>query len=515
MSCTPEKPISHSPLKLWSNNKKALNKIFFTMRLQSLPKHPPPPTQPPSPCFSPNPKPNKSHDFVFLPELVFDRTSLLSDDILLKILSKLPATQRNSNSLVSKRWLNLQGRLVRSVKILDWDFLVSGRLFFRFPNLVHVDLVQGSLLSPRNSGTLCSHKFVAFYVDTDTDTEPSRSLACERFLLSTDDVDSGLRNLANGCPNLRRLVVMNASEMGLLSVAEECPTLQELELHKCNDQVLRGIAAFQNLQILKLIANLDGIYTSGVSDVGLTILAQGCKRLVKLELNGCQGSYDGIRAIGQCCQMLEELILANHQMEDGWLSALSFCENLKTLRFLSCKNIDLNPGCHEHLGSCPTLERLHFEKCHLRDKQSIIALFIVCQGIRELIFRDCWGLNNEVFSVASNLRRVKLLSLEGCSVLTTAGLEVVVLSWMDLQSLKVMSCNKIKDSEISPVLSYMFSTLEDLQWRPDTKSLLASNLGGTGMGKRGAKYFKKTCDWKSLPGSQPEMMLSFTFKNPL
>ncbi|KAI7983625.1 F-box protein [Camellia lanceoleosa] len=92
---------------------------------------------------------------------------------------------------------------------------------------------------------------------------------------------------------------------------------------------------FQNLQILKLIGFVDGFYGSLVSNIGLTILAQGCKRLAKLELNGCEESYDGIKAIGQCYQMLEELTLINHKMDGGWLSALSYCENLKTLKFQS------------------------------------------------------------------------------------------------------------------------------------------------------------------------------------
>ncbi|PHU30205.1 F-box protein [Capsicum chinense] len=52
-------------------------------------------------------------------------------------------------------------------------------------------------------------------------------------------IDKGLRILASGCPNLRRLLVVNASELELLGVAEESPTLQVLELHRCNDQVSR------------------------------------------------------------------------------------------------------------------------------------------------------------------------------------------------------------------------------------------------------------------------------------
>ncbi|CAK9135143.1 unnamed protein product [Ilex paraguariensis] len=492
MSSSPEKPNLDSPLKrppswsnLWVKNKKAFNHVLFTMHLQALTKQHNQSTL--------TPQPNKTLDFNH-PTLVSDRTSLLSDEILLHILSKLPKSQRNSNSLVSKRWLNIQGRLVRSLKLLDWNFLISGRLFVRFPNLIHVDLVNGSVISPRNSGILLTNKLLSLHIDSNF--EP-KGFVSDKLITPVDEIDLGLKVLASGCPNLRKLVVFNASELGLLSVAEESPTLQELELHRCTDQVLRGIAAFQNLQILKLIGNVDGFYSSLVSDIGLTILAQGCKRLVRLELSGCEGSYDGIKAIGQCCQMLEELTLCDHRMEDGWLSALSYSENLKTLRFLSCKSIDRYPGPDEHLGFCPTLERLHLERCQLRDKQSVRALFFVCQAVREIVYQNCWGVDDDMFNSASICRRVKLLSLEGCSLITTGGLESVILSWKELDSLKVISCKHIKDMEVTPTLSTLFSALKDLKWRPDTKSLLSASLPGTGMGKRG-RFFKKPQDWKSL-----------------
>ncbi|KAI3458311.1 hypothetical protein Pfo_014974 [Paulownia fortunei] len=495
LAFSPEKENQNSN---WFKNKKALNHVLFTMRLHSLtPKQTQPLNQTQRIPLSAAPQPaNKIQDFT-LTNLASDKTSLLSDEILLKILSKLPKSQRTANFLVSKRWLNLQGRLVRSIKLLDWEFLVTGRLFLRFPNLIHVDLVNGCLISPRNSGIFCTHKSVSFHVGSDVDGKDW--FFYENLVLNANEVDRGLRILASGCPNLRKLVVVNCSEMGLLSVAEECPTLQELELLMCSDQVLRGIAACQNLQILRLTGVVDGLYDSLVSDVGLTILAQGCKRLLKLELSGCKGSYEGIKAIGQCCQMLDELTLRNHKMEDGWLLALSYCENLKTLRLLSCKRIDGSAELDEHLGSCPAVERLHLEKCQLRDKRSLRVLFLVCHNVGKVVLQNCWGLNDDMFSTSSALRKVKFLSLEGCSMLTTRGLESVIISWNELQSLKVKSCNNIKDCEVNPALSSVFSILKDLKWKPDTKSLLSANLDGTGMGKRGSKFFKKSCDWKSLP----------------
>ncbi|KAG9140755.1 hypothetical protein Leryth_006938 [Lithospermum erythrorhizon] len=508
MPFSPEKFGVESPLQrsrrwsnLWLKNKKVLNNVLFNVRLQKQQSSPKQPIQPQpnnqKPIYVSPKKPNKAQDFVNS-QCVIDKTSLLPDQILLQILSKLPKSQRNSNSLVSKRWLNLQGRLVRSIKVLDWDFLKQGRIFYRFPNLVNIDIVNGCLFSPRNCSILVSNEVLTYWIDSDK--EGSCGLLNEGNLVVSSDVDLGLKILVNGYPNLRKMAVMNASEMGLLNVAEECPILQELELHRCNDQVLRGIGACSNLQILKLIGNVEGLYGSVVSDVGLTILAQGCSRLVKLELSGCEGGFEGIKAIGQCCLMLEELILAHHRMEDGWLPALSYCENLKTLRFLSCKSIDNSPGSDENLGFCQAIERLHLEKCQLRDKRSVRALFRVCQGAREIVVKNCWGFQDDMFRVAAVCRRVKYLSLEGCSLLTVEGLESVLPSCLELQSLRVISCNNIKESEVTPALSTLFSSLKELRWWPDTKSSLSSALTGTSLGKRGHRFLKKTCDWKSLPG---------------
>ncbi|KAJ4847264.1 hypothetical protein Tsubulata_038911 [Turnera subulata] len=438
----------------------------------------------------------------------------LTDDLLLKIFSMLPDSQRNSNySLVCKRWLYLQGRLFRSLTLFHWDFLLSGRLISRFPNLTRLDLIPASSSSssfptPNTSrpSVLFTHRLLSFSLPYHHCSSPANLL-----LLPPHVVDQGLRALAS-CPNLRTLSVFGPTEMGLLSVAEECPTLQHLELHRCSDNLLRGIAACRNLQILKLVgANLhddDGFgffyddassAVVAVSDVGLTILAQGCKRLVKLELSGCEGGFDGIKAIGQCCLMLEELTLSRHRMEPGWLPALSYCDNLKTLNFLSCRTIDPCPGPDQYLSLCPPLHRLLLHNCQLRDKKSARALFKVCQAVREIHVHNCWGLDDNVFSFASVCRQVKSLSLKGCSLLTTQGLESAILGWNELQSLRIESCKNIKDGEVSPALSTIFSVLKELKWRTDAKSLLASSLAGTGMGKKGGRFFRRSRGLKFLP----------------
>ncbi|KAG9156888.1 hypothetical protein Leryth_015485 [Lithospermum erythrorhizon] len=417
-----------------------------------------------------------------------DYSCVLSDQLLLRVLSKVPENQHVGNTLVCRRWARISGKLVRCIRLLDWEFLESGRLAYRFPHLVEIDIVRASVRSGRNSGIVLSNRFVMMGLDAEFSENGFLRMGD---YLDVEVVDRGLKVLAEGCGNLRRLVAVNVSEEGLKCVAEECETLQELELHCANDLTLKGIEICRNLQILKVIGRIDGVYDTVITDIGLTILAQGCRRLLKLELVGCEGSYDGIRAVGQCCQMLEELTLCDHRMDGGWLTALSYCENLKTLKLQSCRSIDLNPGSDEHLGTCPTVEELYLQRCHLKDKQGMRALFGVCKSIRELTLDDCWGLDNNSFATASICRGVRYLSLEGCPSLTTEGFESVVLSWKELRRLRVISCKNIKDSDASPLLSNLFSALKEFKWRPDPKPLLAASLADTGVGQTGRSFRMK------------------------
>ncbi|KAK9910899.1 hypothetical protein M0R45_034835 [Rubus argutus] len=485
MSCSPKSPVLKRPRAL-SLPDQVLKHVIFKMQLQN--HH-----DSRSPSSAASPTSLSEPDLSAFRSLALDQTrpdsiSLLSDELLLLIFSKLPVSQYLLNSLVCKRWLYLHGRLVQSVRVLDWGFLDSGRVFARFPNLTEVDIVHACIRSPRNSGIIVTRKGLSIHMDSLFSAD---GFIEEMDVLKHSVVDDGLRLIAGWYPNLRRIRVIGASVNGLLSIAEECQTLQELELHCCGDLALKGISGFRNLQIVKLIGCIDRFYSAQISDIGLTILAQGCRRLVKLELCGCEGSYDGIKAIGQCCQMLEELTLTDHRMDGGWLAALQFCGNLKTLRLQSCQNIDSSPGPDEYLGSCSTIEELHLLRCQVRDKDSMKALFSVCEAVKDIVLQDCWGLVDEVFGFASICRRVKLISLEGCSLLTTGGLESVLLCWKELQELRVVSCNNISDSDITSALASLFSVLKELTWRPNSRALLSSSLAGTGVGMKGGRFFKR------------------------
>ena len=287
-------------------------------------------------------------------------------------------------------------------------------------------------------------------------------------------------------------VKSKTEETGIASIAKNCKLLQELDLYQCTDETLRAIAACENLQIVRLIGSVTGFYHCTFTDIGLTIMSHTFRRLVRLELSGCEASYEGISAIGKCCVMLEELTISNKGFYEGWVAALSFLDCLKILRLEGCKQIDRNPGPLAHVGKCSAIERLHLERCDLRDRAGFAALLSVCSVVKELEFKDCWGLDDDTLALTVPCRRVRLLSLEGCSLITTAGVDSVVQSFKDLNRLRVTFCDNIRDSELSPALCDRFLTLKEFSWRPDTKSVLAAGLAGTGVGQKGGRFFRRT-----------------------
>jgi F-box/leucine-rich repeat protein 2/20 len=139
---------------------------------------------------------------------------------------------------VCKKWSKISGRLVRSLKVLDWDFLESGRLVYRFPNLSEVNIVPACIHMPRNSGITLSNKYVSVHVCSQIVHD---GFIRKNDMLQAKVVDKGIQILVQGCTNLRKLVLIGATEEGLSCVAEECYMLQELELHSCTDWALKEL----------------------------------------------------------------------------------------------------------------------------------------------------------------------------------------------------------------------------------------------------------------------------------
>ena len=272
---------------------------------------------------------------------------------------------------------------------------------------------------------------------------------------------------------------------GIDILAQGCSEIQDLEVRQCTDRTLEAVSHFMNLQILKLVGCSPGFYYGTFSDVGLKAVAGNCHRILDLHLEGCTVGYPGLAAIASSCPLLSSLSLGGKDMKSGWLSAIPLFPSLHQFRLEGLRNIVKENGAVRAMGYCSSLRKLELHLCDVRPIPSFAALMSVCQEAKEVAFKDCWGLDDATLASIIACRSLASISVEGCSLVTTGGLEKVVLASKELQTLRVKYCASVTDGQMSSVLSEQLFGLRELKWQPDNQKSILEGLLGTGVGSKG------------------------------
>ena len=295
------------------------------------------------------------------------------------------------------------------------------------------------------------------------------------------EVDDGEASEEDGFP------VHDEDLEGIDILAQGCSEIQDLDVRQCTDQTLEAVSHFMNLQILKLVGCSPGFYYGTFSDVGLKAVAGNCHRILDLHLEGCTVGFPGLAAIASSCPLLSSLSVGGKDMKAGWLSAIPLFPSLHEFRLEGVKNIVKENGALRAMGHCGSLCKLELHLCDVRPLQSFAALMSVCQEAKEVAFKDCWGLDDATLASISACRSLAAISVEGCSLVTTGGLERVVLASRELQTLCVKYCASVTDGQMSSVLSEQLFGLRELKWQPDNQKSVLENLVGTGVGSKGRR----------------------------
>ena len=73
-------------------------------------------------------------------------------------------------------------------------------------------------------------------------------------------------------------------------------------------------------------------------------------------------------------------------------------------------------------------------------------------------------------------RWTEILDIEGCPLITTRGLEAVVIYLRDLRHLSVSNCSMVRDEEISERLADVVFSLKELKWQPSAGKISSGGL---------------------------------------
>ncbi|XP_058084377.1 F-box/LRR-repeat protein 3 isoform X2 [Magnolia sinica] len=207
--------------------------------------------------------------------------------------------------------------------------------------------------------------------------------------------DKGLIHIGSNCKKLKELDLYRCSEIGddgLAALASGCKKLRRLNLCYCSQITDRGLKYLSSLEEL---ADLELRRLVKISNLGVALIAIGCKSLVELDLKRCYLINDmGLWVLIQHARNLRQLNISYCPVSDAGLYALlgnleclmdvklvhitraspqgfelalrACCDRLKKVKL---------PGSLKHLLSLELIQTLQARGCRIRwiDKPLVLV----------------------------------------------------------------------------------------------------------------------------------------------
>ncbi|KAL0729995.1 hypothetical protein Bca4012_026088 [Brassica carinata] len=386
----------------------------------------------------------------------YDLTADLPDDCLAHIFQFLTAGDRKRFSLVSKRWLLIDGqnrhRLSLAAKAEILPFLPS--IFTRFDSVTKL-----ALRCDRNSFSISDEGFAMV-------SARCSNLTRVKLRGCREITDLGMESFARNCKSLKKLSCGSCDfgARGLNAVLEHCKVLEELSvksirgihetaeavrLHSSsslryiclkelvNGQVFESLVASRTLKKLRIICclgnwdkvlqvngdgnsslteiHLERLQTPECSNSGLVCVVERCGLLRKLHIDGWRTKRigdEGLMALAKHCLLLQELVLIGVDATHASLSAIaSNCKKLERLDLCGSSAIgDAEMACIAE--KCVALRKFCIKGCPISDV-GIKALALGCPNLVKLKVKKCIVVTGDVREWLRERRRTLVVSMDG------------------------------------------------------------------------------------------------------
>ncbi|KAI3785102.1 hypothetical protein L1987_44214 [Smallanthus sonchifolius] len=433
-----------------------------------------------------------SLEFPDLTSSYIDYSSEIPDDCLALVFQFLGSGDRNRCSLVSKRWLLVEGqsrhRLALNAQSEVLPFISS--MFSRF------------------------------------DAVTKLSLRCDRRSVSIDD--NGLILISFRCRKLTRLKLRGCreiTEIGMAALAKNCKELKKFSCGSCMfgakgmNALLDNCSSLEELSVKRLRGITDGgaaepigpgAAATSLKSIHLKELYNGqffgpliscAKKLKTLKLLRCLGDWDRIlENVAVSDNSLVEVHLERLQVSDTGLSALSNSSNLEILHIVKTPDCT-NAGVIAVAGNCKYLRKLHIDgwKTNRIGHDALIAIAnhsanlqeLVLMGINpssvslEAIAMNCQKLerlalcgsetiaDSEISCIASKCVALKKLCIKGCPV-SDEGIEAFAWGCPNLIKIKVKKCKNVTGEVGDWLRARRGSLVVNLDVEPETVDATAS-----------------------------------------
>ncbi|KAK6915626.1 Leucine-rich repeat [Dillenia turbinata] len=383
--------------------------------------------------------------------------SLLTDDLLFRILDKITSTSDRKNfRLVSKDFHRFDSIHRKTLKLLRLEFANS--LLHKFSQINALDLstcpriddatISSILLTSRFSNSL------------------SWTLNIKKLVLSnaTGLRSKGLELLMRFCINLEAIDVSDCWEFGdLEACALACGLgLREVRMDKCVKVTDVGLArivvgcgpfkiaygswrTFFVITMLSRAFQLTGSFELVTNRSLFSIASLG--KLKSLSMVGCSLLDDvGMKYLGRGCPLLQVLDVSrcNGISSYGLTLVLKVHSGLQQLGAGYCF-ADLSADLIYSLKNLGSLNLIKFDGARLSDSK-FLSISLYCKQLVEVGLSKCIGVADEgIIQLASGCVNLKILDLTCCNLITDIGISAIADCCTNLVSLKVESCNLITE----------------------------------------------------------------------
>ena len=225
---------------------------------------------------------------------------------------------------------------------------------------------------------------------------------------SRNITNDGLKKVACQCSQLRALGMVGMTHLNketILMLTEHCKELRSLSLSDCNLPVrtIAALSGFVNLDELDISQN-------NFSDVGLTEMARGCRKLEKIKMavdihNDTQITDDGVNALVENCPRLSEFVCCPCPwLRDASLLALSGCTNLHLAVLQECPITDV--GIAALVKGCPNLSVLDISHCDFVSDEGLSNI-LKLEKLMHLDITCCSAMTWEAKKEAHSMTRLE------------------------------------------------------------------------------------------------------------
>ncbi|KAB2629315.1 EIN3-binding F-box protein 1-like [Pyrus ussuriensis x Pyrus communis] len=276
--------------------------------------------------------------------------------------------------------------------------------------------------------------------------------------------DTGLEAVGKGCPDLKQFCLRKClfvSDSGLVSFCKAAGSLESLHLEECHRITQFGLfgALSTGGSKLKSVAFVSCL---GLKDLNFGSPAVSpCQSLRSLSIRSCPGFGNvGLALLGKLCPQLQHVDFSGLESitDVGFLPLVENCEaglvkvNLSGCVNLTDKVVSSMAGLHGW-----TLEVLNLEGCRMVSDAGLAAIAGNCTLLSDLDVSRCAITDFGIASLGhADQLNLQILSVSGCPLVSDKSLPALVKMGQTLHGLNLQHCNAISSSTVDRLVEQLW-----------------------------------------------------------